>query len=351
MENSNHASSVLNMFPYPAFSVKDGKILEANFSAQNTQLTAGMPITDLIFEHLHFYEAFTRGCLSLTLYPNGTPCVAAVMRTADYDIFHLRNEISSDRLQGMEQAAQQLRDPLNEILLVANKLIAKTEKEKKQAALLVHNVQKMQRVTNNISAAMQSITGHLYDIQLHDATALLNELFEEAAQYVSQADRNLIYNGPTEDILCPIDEEIFTKAIYGLLSNAIKGSSEKDDIVVSVSVADGYLHICIENPDNGMGQSLESQFFRSTRDIQIEDCRHGLGLGIPIAQAAVSAHGGILQLDRTNNKVRVKLAISMKVKDGGILRSSIMRINYGNSFNRALLELADVLPTTAYRKE
>ena len=87
------------------------------------------------------------------------------------------------------------------------------------------------------------------------------------------------------------------RAIFNLLENAAKYSTDRIQVVIS---ADG-AHAYVDVTDHGMGIALEEvekifqPYFRSQRN----EARNasGMGLGLTIADAAVKLHGGAITVD------------------------------------------------------
>ena len=149
-------------------------------------------------------------------------------------------------------------------------------------------------------------------------------------------------------IYCPADLEILKKAIYNLISNAIKGSPQKGTINIAVESVGEKIRFSIQNADNGLGAEADL-FSRYLRSPQIEDGRHGIGLGLTIAQLAASTHNGVLLMDRPKSgSIRFTLTISTRRQDGDLVRSPIMQIDFGGGLKTSLVELSDVLPVSAF---
>ena len=352
MDRSNTSATMINMFPYPVFRVNDGIITEVNLYAKGRFIEEGTAVEQLLPEHYYAYQRFRKGCLSLTLDIQGISAIATVVRTDDGDFFHLRDDHTNAQFRTMSLAAQQLRQPLTDLNLSAEKLIALSRKNADAAAELRRNMLQMQRLLSNMDQVEAYATGRLNHLEIVNIRPIWERLFTRAQELTDAADRTLEYSYPQEDILCPIDKGLLERAFYNLLSNAIKGSPEKGKIKVRVTAAKERLQLTIENTDNGMGQNAENIFFRYMRDTQIEDGRRGMGLGIPLVQFIAAAHGGTLLMDRPRKHgIRFTFTISTKKKPGDILRSPVMEIDRYGGMDRGLVELSDVLPAALYKKK
>ena len=340
MENTNESVSMINMFTYPVFCVRNGIITEANHYAQQRMIRVGTIINDLMEDCLLEYADFSGCCISLTLHVEGAAIPTVVTRLNDTDVFHMFNENENTEIRAMALVAQAINEPLNELVN-----LKKSEKHNPDFQKSLH---KLQRITSNISAANMYIHGRPYGMQLGNITSKLDEILREAKKLAKASKRKLVFTNQTNALYCPFDWDILEKAIFNLISNAIKGSPEQSTIKVTVTASDGRLRLSIQNTDNGLGNNNDL-FTRYMRAPQIEDGRHGVGLGIPIAQLAASTHNGTLLLDRPDGEtIRFTLSISTKMQDGDILRSPSLQIDHLGGFKSSLVELADVLPSIAY---
>jgi len=104
-----------------------------------------------------------------------------------------------------------------------------------------------------------------------------------------------------------IDENLFTQAIEALMDNGIRFNKKKGRVIISGhrAQAEGadMLTIRIEDTGPGINPALHSilfEPFRQTSDI-MENKPDGLGLGLPIAEAIITAHHGTLKLLRSDS--------------------------------------------------
>ena len=340
MENSNHSNSMIHMFTYPVFCVKDGIIIEANRYAQNQLISVGTSVKDLLEDNLVEYEAFLGCCMSLTLHVSGAAFLAVVNRFQDTDVFHLYSENANENLRAMALVAKELSEPLTELL---NSEVLNSNLNIKRSYY------QLQRIANNISAANAYTHGRPYGMEVCNITAVFQEILTEAEELTKKANRKMVYVCPTAPIYCPVDLEILEKAVYNLISNAIKGSPEKGTIRIKISEIGEKVCFSIQNTDNGLGEG-QDLFTRYMRPPQIEDGRHGIGLGIPIAQLAASTHNGTLLMDRPKSKtIRFTLTLSTRTRKGDILHSPMVKIDTSGGLRRSYVDLADVLPTSAFK--
>lgn len=107
-----------------------------------------------------------------------------------------------------------------------------------------------------------------------------------------------------DSVLVNADEKIFRQALDNLVSNALKYSSGADPVEVAVRLMPDGSHVSIHVIDHGIGIPAADQphifdpFFRASN----AHAHPGTGLGLVIAQQAVTLHGGTLTLQSVEGK-------------------------------------------------
>ena len=84
-------------------------------------------------------------------------------------------------------------------------------------------------------------------------------------------------------------------------------------------------------------------FFRYLRNPSLGSGQDGLGLGIPLVLSVAQTHGGTLLMQQTDRKMQAVIRIPI-CQDSSGLRSSALILDQDGGYDRALVELSDVLP-------
>ena len=291
MKKPNDSMAMLDMFTHPAFRVKDGIICEVNSYAAHSRIEAGTPIDALIVNDIDMYAAFGGSCLSLCVNADGVQYIATVYRTETGDIFHLQSTEDSPELRIMTLAAQQLRSPLSEIMSAANNLFAKeaiqeTAENREQAGIINKGLYQLLREIGNMSAASSFRQGRTYGKETKNIVAIINETVEKAQALCNTPARRLDYAPFSEDIYCGVDSEMLERAIYNLISNALKFSPAGSLVTVKLTAVQDKLRFSVQSQMTDPSLAQGNLFLRYIREADVEDGRHGLGLGIPLTQYA-----------------------------------------------------------------
>lgn len=354
MKKPNESMALLDMFMHPAFRVKDGIICDVNSYAAHCRIVPGTSVDTLITYDKDVYNTFDGSCLSLCVSAEGVDYIATVYPTADGDIFHLQNAEDSPELRVMTLAAQQLRSPLSEIMSATNRLFAKEEiqetaENREQAGIINKGLYQLLREIGNMSAASSYRQGRIYGKETKNIVSVINETMEKAQALCNTSAQRLVYAPLCEDIYCVVDSEMLERAVYNLISNALKFSPGDSLVTAKLTAGQDKLRFCVESEITDSALTQKNLFLRYVREADVEDGRLGLGLGIPLTQYAAFAHSGSLLMDHPDeNKVRFTLTLSTAAPKEPVLSSPFPDFDYMGGLDHGLVELSDVLPATAY---
>ncbi len=355
METTEQLFPWLELMDRPAFCAKGGAVIACNTAAQNRTVRVGVDINEIVTEQQDIYQNFSDGCLYLTITVGGLPCNASVNRTKDYDIFVLEQDSNADQLQALALAAQQLRIPLSNVMTVADHLLSdldsKDAQTQQQVGQLQHGLFQLLRLISNMSDTGSYQKMPYTDMQLVNLTAVFREIIEKAQTVSERTGVILVYTEPDEVVLGLAESEKLERAVYNILSNALKFAPVGSTVEAKLSCNHNRLAFTVCNTCE---EPLQEHPFwnRYRREPSIEDGRHGLGLGMTLIGAVAAAHGGTVLIDHPDSKsTRVTMTIAITKDNSNTVRSPIMRIgDYAGGRDKALLEFADFLPTDAYDK-
>lgn len=353
MEINSQLIPWLELTERPAFCVMDGVVTAVNSAAKNRMIQVGTRVEDIVTDHKEAYEQFNNGSLYLTITVGKLPCCACVTRTSDYDIFVIEQSPEDDRLQALALAAQQLRIPLSNVMTVTDRLLSelggKAPGAAQQASQINHGLFQLLRIISNMSDAGSYRDSSRYGTTTVELTGLFDEVIEKAQAISQDMGITLTYTGPNMRIFGMASPEKLERAVYNLLSNALKFSPEGSTVEAKLTKNENLLSFTVCNPNTD--EITEQNFWNCyRREPAIENSLHGLGLGMTLISAVASAHGGTVLIDRPDEKqTRVTMTIALKKGDSGAIRSPIMRIgDYAGGRDKALMEFAEILPNETY---
>lgn len=161
--------------------------------------------------------------------------------------------------------------------------------QQRLSGLLTH-VRRLDGIVRKLKLLAQADAGQLRLIrEPTDVAELIGELAEDAASLSPQLDMTMQL---PDQLLIPVDADLFMQAVRNLLTNAVKYNRAAGWVHVEVSVESTVLAIRVSNSRNP-GQEIDteqifSRFWRGDAVGRIE----GSGLGLALTREIARAHGG-----------------------------------------------------------
>ena len=351
MEQNKHPFPWLALIGQPAFCVKDGIVVDTNKAAWFRSVCTGDSVREMIGEHWDTYNSFQEGTMYFPATVEDEPYDITVIRTPEYDIFTMQRDEDSDHLKALALAAQQLRIPLSNVMTVTDRLLASLDEEnlqaRQQAGQINHSLFQLLRIVSNMSDAGNYRKTPFIGMQTANITGVFRETMEKIT--ATAANANICYTGPDRPILGLADTEKLERAIYNLMSNAIKFAVPGSAIDAKLAKKGDQLAFTVCNTQEANPE--QRRFWdRYSREPAIEDVRYGLGLGMALISRTAACHGGTVLIDHPKDGMtRVIMTIAIAKDSSATVRTPIMRIgDYAGGRDKVLLEFADILPNTAY---
>lgn len=351
MEEQMNIQNFLELVPQPGFCVRDGKILHANQAAQALMLKPGQEIGPLLQTGNDEYRDLQDGQLYLSLGIAGMTHNAVITRTEDVDLFLLEPDADAEEFRSMGLISMELRKPLMHVISNSQQLLEQMESaDPDVASRMNQGLSQLLRLVCNLSDV--SRYREVSHGETRDICSFLDELLEKAKTMISNNGIHLSWELPREAIPCIIDSEQIERALWNLISNALKFLPKNGSIHVSLIRRGQRLHLTVADSGSGIAEQVkQSVFQRYLRQPGIEDSRFGLGLGMVIVRTAAANHGGTVLIDSNGNAgTRVTMTLAIRQNTESKLQSPVFRPDYTGGWDHALLELSDCLPPTKYRE-
>ena len=356
MERKESTSGMLELMLQPAFIVKDGVVVQANSAAEKYFIASGTPIKELLHTGKTEYEELDGGCLYLTLSIAGVPCAASVRRLPDGDVFTLEQDADQSQLQAMALAAQELRVPLSNVMMVADQLfpVADADEDAQlQIAKINRGLFQLLRIVGNMSDAYR------YSQQTEPQMAVLNigsfmeEIFAKNAQLLQFGGTQIYFENSCQSVYSLADREKLERAVLNIISNAVKFAAKGSAIHARLMRKNDMLYLTVQDEGQGIENGLRGNVHtRYRRQPGLEDSRYGIGLGMVMIRSAASVHGGTVLIDHPNDcGTRLTMSMAIRQDTEPTVRSHIFQVDYAGARDHALIELSDVLPNALYEPD
>lgn len=355
MEQTNNPMALLETNTNPVFCVQNRSVIYTNAAAKTRGVEIGTNINDLLTTGKQEYAQFSGQCLYLCLELCGSTCAASVSREGDFDVFVLETDEDEKALQALALAARELRAPLASIMTVSQRFFCeddaeKTEEDRDQIRHMNKGMYQLLRIISNMSDASR-YTRFRAPSEAIEIAAFFDEVMEKGAALAQQAKVNLKYTGMAQPAFAVVNPEQLERAVYNLLSNALKHSPEDGTVCVKLRKKDDMLYLTVQDQGQGIPTDLRSSVFkRYHREPGVEDGLNGIGLGMVLVKAAAAAHGGTVLMEQLpEGGLRVTVTLRLTQDNNGAVRSPAHRVDYLGELDHALVELSDALPAEAFQ--
>lgn len=212
-------------------------------------------------------------------------------------------ETMQERYRGnlLRAISHDLRTPLSGIMGTSEMLMDMTQKDDPRYCL-VKGIHKDADWLHSLVENILNLT------RLQDDKLALSKQMEAAEEVVGSAvshisrrfpEREITVSVPGELLLVPMDAKLIEQVLINLLDNAVKHTLPEGQI--SVFVTEDKKNNCavFSVDDRGKGitptdlPNIFQMFY--TSGLKHADSHHGIGLGLPICEAIIKAHGGSIE--------------------------------------------------------
>jgi len=214
------------------------------------------------------------------------------------------DELSRLKTEFISSVSHDIRTPMSSIqgmseILQQGKIKGKKRQEE-LLSLMTDECSRLSRFLHNIldfGKIEQRVK--TYDFQKIDVCQLVREVLKLFEYRLASLRFSLNKHIPQKTLWLSIDPDAVKQALTNLIDNAIKYSSDKREIVVSVIEKSRGVEIQVQ--DKGIGvpekeqEKIFSGFYRIAEAKQLEP--KGVGLGLKIVKHIMEAHGGEVQVE------------------------------------------------------
>ena len=192
--------------------------------------------------------------------------------------------------------AHEIRNPLGSIVTAARSL-GRGELGKEDGEMLTEIIGKeSKRLGDTLSQFLQYARPRELTLTNHN----VNEALREILQMVS-SDKSLSgtvkFDSKFTETLPPIpaDGDQLRQVFWNIIINAIQAMDGKGELLVRTKSQEGFLRIDFEDTGPGVPQGHRESIFEPFHTTKVQ----GTGLGLPVAERIVSAHGGRIAVEDT----------------------------------------------------
>ena len=329
----------------PAVFVQDGKIRYANPAAAAFGIEPGQDADDHI-------AASEDGGVLLKLEETSLPAKRSRFLDGDLYLALPEKQAPSVGLGTLCAIAQALREPLTNLFSASSPLFTQLEELEnpsidRSVATINQSHYRLMHLLCNIQDAPAAIGGELtVKREKTELVSFLQALYDTAAPLCAACGYTLRLTLPERSAYAWIDPLRLSRAIYNLLSNAIRHTQVKGEIGLHLMLTDDYAIVEVHD-DGAVGERLRDVFSSLTNRPYHADLRKGSGFGLTIVRATARAHGGAFVMTAPpSGGTSAALSLTLRAPEGLTteFHSPIVKFDYTGGFRQELIEMADILP-------
>jgi len=213
---------------------------------------------------------------------------------------------SHAKTEFLANMSHELRTPLNAIIgfseVIKGEMLGPlgTERYRFYAQDIYESGQHLLEVINDILDLSKVEAG---EFELHEERVDLAALIEKSLRLVREraetAKLKLVIEAEPHLPLLYIDQRLVKQSLINLLSNAVKFSTGPGEIVVGARVAsDGSVLLSVSDQGIGMAEEDIPKVLQPFSQVESAFARshEGTGLGLPLANSFIAAHGGRMEV-------------------------------------------------------
>ncbi|MFR0735065.1 MAG: sensor histidine kinase [Oscillospiraceae bacterium] len=352
MEQQQNWPELLELLERPAFTVEQGRVSWANQEALTRLVPQGQEIHSLLQTGAEEYAELGNGSLCLSLQIGDSRQEAAVRRlNGGVDLFLLNQEADLAGLNQLALAARQLREPAWQRHAGSRQALPRAGADGSSwppGPDVHHKPGCFSSCESSTTWPMPVNTSPLRqpNREVTSLGSFFGEIAERASTLTAKAGVRLTYTPPTREGMGNLDRDMAERALYNLLSNALRFTPKGKTIQVTLTLTGSGLYSGSRDQGEGLHQEIQQDLFsRYRRAPSVEDGRFGLGL-----TAAGAADGGpsrrCLAHQRSLPEGGTIAALSFRrnLPASGAFRSPMADLDYTGCRDHGLVELSRELP-------
>ena len=203
----------------------------------------------------------------------------------------------------LANVSHELRSPMHSIMGFVEELIEKidiisTEKQLKYLHTVKNCSQRLLLLINELLDLTKLESGSMkFYFATHDFRLVINDAIQEINPLLKNKNITVTLESNAEDKLT-CDKQRLTQVMINLLSNAIRCSSEGDNIKVNLTSLPYHFRICVSDQGIGVPENeCDLIFDKFVQSSKTKNHTGGTGLGLSICKEIVSAHQGIIWVE------------------------------------------------------
>lgn len=217
--------------------------------------------------------------------------------------------------QLLRDVSHELRSPLARIQVAAS-LWARKSDNPEAYERIETEVGRLDRLVGDLLSLTRIRSGYHLSPTRFDLGRMLKRIADDAAFEFSPEDKQVALNAPS-GATCLGDEGLVTSAVENVVRNALRHSRRGDCVDITLVAAKGSYRLTIRDRGPGVEESslerIFEPFYQADEARNVDSGHHGIGLSL--ARAIVTLHGGNIRADNAEDGGLV-ITIDLPVSGG-----------------------------------
>lgn len=195
--------------------------------------------------------------------------------------------------------AHEIRNPINAIGLVAQRLIRefRPEQDQEEYLELAQSVKtEVARINGIIQQFLKFAKPPRIQCQRISMTSFFKDLKLLFTGSMEKGDLNVVFE--IEEATVSADRDLLKQVLFNLYNNAVDAVKGKGTITISGTVENKYYIIRVADNGEGIPENDLNRIF----DLYFTTKTHGTGMGLAIAHQIISNHGGNIDVESQRGK-------------------------------------------------
>lgn len=215
-------------------------------------------------------------------------------------------EANNTKSEFLANVSHELRTPINVILsaiqLFELQLRGLESKEKlptRHLRSMKQNCFRLIRLVNNILDTTKIDMGHFQlTLYNHDVVFVVKRIVEAVETYVNSKNIGLSFYSEIDKMLLSCDVNVLERAVFNLVSNAVKFSRSKGHISISIYDRQNEIIIAVKDEGIGIPKEMQEKIFQRFKqaDNLLTRKHEGCGIGLSLSKTLVEMHGGRIEV-------------------------------------------------------
>jgi Signal transduction histidine kinase len=222
-----------------------------------------------------------------------------------------QHNLDEMKLRFFTNISHEFRTPLTLILTPIEKMVktARELKEKEQLEMIMRNARQLLTLVNQVLDFRKlDMNGQHLNLSQGDVIVFVKEIFNSFTDGFSKKNIRAMFDSSIDALWVNFDQDKLQKVLTNLLSNALKFTPEKGEILVKISANEAVNEVAmlkISVSDTGKGiptEYLDKIFDRFFQVPQSDLSQQGSGIGLHLVKEFVKLMEGEISMESTEGK-------------------------------------------------